>query len=170
MKKQKDKEIAEIGLVIFVFFVVILSYALVFLIASIFPKLPWKEIGRLTLYGIGFLFATIYVIFAGFSKFQKRMIGLQVLTGVILFILYFTVIAILKVHHILKLPPNTWAYTGIFFIFVPLILYPALRLEYEFIIKRYLKNKNRTKRKEFKGTEEKEGNNEGTENTSEQTQ
>ncbi len=159
MSKQKDKEIIEIGLFVFAILVSILSFVLTLLTMYLFPKLPWEEIGRLTIYGIGSLFLMIYGIIVFAREFQKGMIGLQVLTGVILFIFYFIVLAILKVHHILKLPSNTWAYIGIYFIFVPFILYPTLKLEYKFFIKKYLKKrKERLKETDSKEEEEQDVN------------
>lgn len=138
MKRQRDKEIPEIILFVFSIFMACVSIASVFLLAWLFPNYPWKDLTRLTVYGIFSLGVIIYFILTLFREFQKRMIFLQVITGIALLILYYTILAILIRSKILKLPPNTWAYVGVYFIFCLFILYPALRIEYEFLIKRYL--------------------------------
>lgn len=142
----KYKKRPDDKLILFLTFMVILSFVLTFLIAWLFPKLPWKELGGLFIYGIFFLGLTIFSILSFFQAFQKKMIGVQILTGTVLFIIYFAGIAVLVATHIIELPRNTWVYTGIFFIFYPLILFPALYLEYEYIIKKLSKRNKKVKK------------------------
>jgi len=147
MKGPKDKELSKILFVVFGFSVAVISFLITLLIGWIFPKLPWEKLGGLFIYGVGSFVLTIYATWMFFREFQKRMIGLQILTAVILFILYFIGIAFLIVQNIIKIPSNTWAYIGIFLIFGVFILYPALRIEYEFLIKKYLiKKRKKSKR------------------------
>jgi len=138
MEKHKDKEISNVIFFIFIILLTLFSMVSVGILVWLFPNYPWKDLGRLTVYGIASLGVMVYLILTVLKEFQKRMIFLQIITGVVLLILYYAILAILIRSKILKLPPNTWAYVGVYFIFCLFILYPALRIEYEFLIKRYL--------------------------------
>jgi len=134
-KKPEDRDL------IFSIIMLFISIVLILILGVLLPRLPWEKIGILFLCGIYGTGVTVYVILTFFKKFQKEMIALQLVSGIFLFAVYFLAVSALIMFDIVRLPRNIWAYIAIFLIFGPLILFPALHLEYKYIIKTHLKKR-----------------------------